>query len=103
MGKITENLSVSFDLRMLGIILVISATAIWGYRDLMDEIELAKQLPTPGTGHYIIDESDPNAIKTWPPTKVEYIMKDQASRTAIEQLEIRVSELEDEIEELRGN
>lgn len=74
MGKITESLTVSFDLRMLGLILLFAATAIWGYRDLMDGIEVAKQLPSPGTGHYIIDESDPNAQKTWPPTKVEYTL-----------------------------
>lgn len=103
MGKITESLTVSFDLRMLGLILLFAATAIWGYRDLMDEIDLAKTLPEPGTGYYIIDESDPNAKKTWPATRIEYQMKDQASRTAIERLNEKIVELEAEIKELREN
>jgi len=102
MGKITESLTVSFDLRMLGLILVLAATAIWGYRDLMDEIELAKTLPEPGTGQYVIDANDANATKTWPPTKIEYMMKDQKSRTDIERLNEEIEELKAEIKELRG-
>ena len=67
----------------------------------MEEIELAKQLPKVGTGTYIIDQADPQALNTYPPTRVEFNMKDQISRMTLDQLIKKVEEMEEDIDDIK--
>jgi hypothetical protein len=54
-----------------------------------------------GTGTYIIDQGDPMALNTYPPTRVEFNMKDQMSRMTLDQLIKTVEEMEDDIQEMK--
>ena len=57
--------------------------------------------PGKGTGIYTIDMGDPAATNTWPPTRMEFNMKDQMARNQIDALVKEVDELKDEIKLLR--
>ena len=83
----------------MGVAAIISATMF--YYQIMGEIELAKQLPAVGTGTYIIDQGDPQALNTYPPTRVEFNMKDQMSRMTLDQLIKTVEEMEDDIQDMK--
>ena len=71
------------------------------YYQIMEEIQLAKELPKVGTGTYIIDQGDPQALNTYPPTRVEFNMKDQMSRMTLDQLVNKVEEMEEDIQEIK--
>ena len=55
----------------------------------------------PGTGTYTIDMGDPAATNTWPPTRMEFNMKDQMARNQIDALVKEMDEMKEEIKELR--
>ena len=69
--------------------------------ELEDKVEKALELPKPGTGTYTIDMGDPAATNTWPPTRMEFNMKDQMARNQIDALVKEVDELKEEIKLLR--
>ena len=59
------------------------------------------ELPKPGTGTYTIDMGDPAASNTWPPTRMEFNMKDQMARNKIDAVIKEVDEMKEEIKLLR--
>jgi len=71
------------------------------FSELENKVEKALELPKPGTGTYTIDMGDPAATNTWPPTRMEFNMKDQMARNQIDALVKEVDELKDEIKLLR--
>ena len=71
------------------------------FADLEIKVEKALELPKPGTGTYVIDMGDPAASNTWPPTRMEFNMKDQMARNQIDQLIKEIEEMNEEIKELR--
>jgi len=89
------------NLRAIGVVVAAIISATMFYYQIMEEIEIAKQLPAVGTGTYIIDQGDPQALNTYPPTRVEFNMKDQMSRMTLDQLIKTVEEMEDDIQEMK--
>jgi len=71
------------------------------FAELEGKVEKALELPKPGTGTYTIDMGDPAATNTWPPTRMEFNMKDQMARNQIDQLIKDLDELKEEIKLLR--
>ena len=71
------------------------------FAELESKVEQALELPKPGTGTYTIDMGDPAASNTWPPTRMEFNMKDQMARNEIDQLIKDLDELKEEIKLLR--
>ena len=71
------------------------------FLELENQVEKALELPKPGTGTYTIDMGDPAASNTWPPTRMEFNMKDQMARNQIDGLVKEIDEMKEEIKELR--
>ena len=71
------------------------------FTDLEVKVQEALEKPVPGTGIYTIDMGDPAATNTWPPTRMEFNMKDQMARNQIDALVKEVDELKEEVKELR--
>ena len=71
------------------------------FSELESQVQQALELPKPGTGIYTIDMGDPAATNTWPPTRMEFNMKDQMARNQIDALVKEVDELKEEIKLLR--
>ncbi len=71
------------------------------FTELEGKVNEALELPKPGTGTYTIDMGDPAATNTWPPTRMEFNMKDQMARNQIDQLVKEIEELNEEIKLLR--
>ena len=69
--------------------------------ELERKVQEALEKPKPGTGIYTIDMGDPAASNSWPPTRMEFNMKDQMARNQIDQLRKEIDELKEEIKELR--
>ena len=71
------------------------------FSDLEVKVQEALEKPLPGTGTYMIDMGDPAATQTWPPTRMEFNMKDQMARNQIDMLIKEIEELKLEVKELR--
>ena len=71
------------------------------FSDLEIKVQEALEKPLPGTGTYTIDMGDPAATNTWPPTRMEFNMKDQMARNQIDMLIKEIEELKLEVKELR--
>ena len=71
------------------------------FSDLEVKVQEALEKPLPGTGTYTIDMGDPAATNTWPPTRMEFNMKDQMARNQIDMLIKEIEEINEEIKELR--
>ena len=69
--------------------------------DLEIRVEEALTKPSPGTGTYTIDMGDPAASNTWPPTRMEFNMKDQMARNKIDILYKEIDDINEEIKLLR--
>ena len=69
--------------------------------ELEDKVEEALEEPKPGTGTYVIDMSDPAASQTWPPTRMEFNMKDEMARQKIDNIIKELDELKEDIKELK--
>jgi|TARA_R110002012_G_scaffold8255_6_gene38115 hypothetical protein len=69
--------------------------------DLEVKVEEALEKPKPGTGTYTIDMGDPAATNTWPPTRMEFNMKDQMARDKIDRVIKDLDELKQELKELK--
>jgi len=110
--ELSEDSKFNISVKTLISIVVAVATIISAYFGLMGtinskftelegKINEALELPKPGTGIYTIDMGDPAATNTWPPTRMEFNMKDQMARNQIDALVKEVDELKDEIKLLR--
>ena len=110
--EISEESKFQISVKTLIGIVVAVATVISAYFGLMasinskfSELEIkiqrALELPKPGTGTYVIDMGDPAASNTWPPTRMEFNMKDQMARNKIDVLTKEIEELEEEVKLLR--
>ena len=71
------------------------------FSELESQVQKALELPKPGTGTYTIDMGDPAATNTWPPTRMEFNMKDQMARNQINAIIKEVDEMKEEIKLLR--
>ena len=69
--------------------------------ELENQVQEALEKPKPGTGTYTIDMGDPAATQTWPPTRMEFNMKDEMARAKIDNVIKEVEELKEEIKELK--
>ena len=110
--ELSEDSKFQISVKTLIAIVVAVATVISAYFGLMasinskfSELEVkvqeALEKPKPGTGTYTIDMGDPAATNTWPPTRMEFNMKDQMARNKIDVLAKEIEELNDEIKLLR--
>ncbi len=110
--ELSEDSKFNISIKTLISIVVAVATVISAYFGLMStinskfgELELkvneALELPKPGTGIYTIDMGDPAATNTWPPTRMEFNMKDQMARNQIDMLIKEIGEINEEIKLLR--
>ena len=71
------------------------------FNDLEVRVQEALEKPLPGTGTYTIDMGDPAATNTWPPTRMEFNMKDQMARNKIDAVIKEMDEIKDDIKLLR--
>ena len=110
--ELSENSKFQISVKTLIAIVMSVATVISAYFGLMatinskfseleNKVEQALELPKPGTGTYTIDMGDPAATNTWPPTRMEFNMKDQMARNQIDQLVKEIEDLNEEIKLLR--
>ena len=110
--ELSEESKFQISVKTLISIVVAVATIISAYFGLMASInskfaelevkvEKALELPKPGTGTYTIDMGDPAASNTWPPTRMEFNMKDQMARNQIDQIIKDLDYIKDEIKLLR--
>ena len=110
--ELSEESKFQISVKTLISIVVVVATVISAYFGLMAsinskfaELELkvqeALEKPKPGTGTYTIDMGDPAASNSWPPTRMEFNMKDQMARNQIDALVKEIDEMKEEIKELR--
>ena len=110
--ELSEESKFQISIKTLIGIVVAVATVISTYFGLMAtinskfgelevKVEKALELPKPGTGIYTIDMGDPAATNTWPPTRMEFNMKDQMARNQIDMLIKEIEEMKVEIKELR--
>ena len=110
--ELSEESKFQISVKTLITIIVAVATVISAYFGLMasinskfseleNQVEKALELPKPGTGTYTIDMGDPAASNTWPPTRMEFNMKDQMARNQIDGLVKEMDEMKEEIKLLR--
>ena len=110
--EISEDSKFQISVKTLIAIVMAVATVISAYFGLMasinskfSELEVkvqeALEKPKPGTGTYTIDMGDPAATNTWPPTRMEFNMKDQMARNQIDMLIKEIEEINEEIKLLR--
>ena len=110
--ELSEESKFQISIKTLVGIVVADATVISAYFGLMStinskftdleiKVQEALEKPKPGTGIYTIDMGDPAATNTWPPTRMEFNMKDQMARNQIDALVKEVDELKEEIKLLR--
>ena len=110
--EFSENSKFNISIKTLLWIIAGVATAIGGYYgmlsninskfvELESKVQEALEKPKPGTGTYTIDMGDPAASQTWPPTRMEFNMKDEMARQKIDQVIKDLEELEEELKELR--
>ena len=110
--ELSEDSKFQISIKTLIAIVVAVATVISAYFGLMatinskfgeleTKVQQALELPKPGTGIYTIDMGDPAATNTWPPTRMEFNMKDQMARNQIDMLIKEIEELKLEVKELR--
>jgi hypothetical protein len=110
--ELSEESKFQISIKTLVGIVVAVATAISAYfglmasinskfADLEIKVQEALEKPLPGTGTYTIDMGDPAATNTWPPTRMEFNMKDQMARNQIDALVKEIEEINEEIKLLR--
>ena len=110
--ELSEESKFQISIKTLITIVVAVATVISAYfglmasinskfADLEIKVQEALEKPLPGTGTYMIDMGDPAATQTWPPTRMEFNMKDQMARNKIDAVIKEMDELKDEIKLLR--
>jgi len=110
--ELSEDSKFNISVKTLISIVIAVVTVVSAYFGLMGtinskfvelegQVQKALELPKPGTGTYVIDMADPAATNTWPPTRMEFNMKDQMARNQIDQLVKEIEDLNEEIKLLR--
>ena len=110
--ELSEDSKFQISVKTLIGIAVAIATVVSAYFGLMasinskfveleDKVEEALEEPKPGTGTYVIDMSDPAASQTWPPTRMEFNMKDEMARQKIDNIIKELDELKEDIKEIK--
>ena len=110
--ELSEDSKFQISIKTLISIVVAVVTVVSAYFGLMStinskfgeletKVQQALELPKPGTGIYTIDMGDPAATNTWPPTRMEFNMKDQMARNQIDQIIKDLDYIKDEIKLLR--
>tara|TARA_B100001094_G_scaffold127073_1_gene123098 strand:+ start:113 stop:457 length:345 start_codon:yes stop_codon:yes gene_type:complete len=110
--ELSEDSKFQVSIKTLISIVVAVATIISAYfglmasinskfADLEVKVQEALEKPKPGTGIYTIDMGDPAATNTWPPTRMEFNMKDQMARNKIDILYKEIDDINEEIKLLR--
>jgi len=110
--ELSENSKFQVSIKTLISIVIAVATIMSAYFGLMSSINSkfadleikvqdALEKPKPGTGIYTIDMGDPAATNTWPPTRMEFNMKDQMARNKIDILYKEIDDINEEIKLLR--
>ena len=110
--ELSENSKFKISIKTLIWIIAGVGAAIAGYYgmlsninskfvELESKVQEALEKPKPGTGTYTIDMGDPAASQTWPPTRMEFNMKDEMARQKIDNIIKELDELNDEIKELK--
>ena len=110
--ELSEESKFQISIKTLISIVIAVVTVVSAYFGLMStinskfielevKVQQALELPKPGTGTYTIDMGDPAATNTWPPTRMEFNMKDQMARNQIDMLIKEIEEMKEEIKELR--
>ena len=105
--RVRENLKIDFETFVILQVVVshslyqLNKSGTRTFSELEDQVQKALELPKPGTGIYTIDLSDPAASQSWPPTRMEFNMKDQMARNQIDMLIKEIEEMKEEIKELR--
>ena len=110
--EFSEDSKFNISIKTLAWIVAGVATLIAGYYgmlsninskfvELESQVEEALEKPRPGTGTYTIDMGDPAASQTWPPTRMEFNMKDEMARQKIDNIMKDIEDLNDEIKELK--
>ena len=110
--ELSEESKFQISIKTLITIVVAVATVISAYFGLMStinskfndleiKVQEALEKPKPGTGIYTIDMGDPAATNTWPPTRMEFNMKDQMARNKIDILYKEIDDINEEIKLLR--
>ena len=110
--EISEDSKFQISIKTLVGIIFGVATVISAYFGLMASInskfvelevkvQEALEKPKPGTGTYTIDMGDPAATNTWPPTRMEFNMKDQMARNKIDRVQEDLDELKEEFKILK--
>tara|TARA_R110000822_G_scaffold172008_2_gene311741 strand:- start:722 stop:1069 length:348 start_codon:yes stop_codon:yes gene_type:complete len=111
--ELSENSKFQVSIKTLISIVVAVATIMSAYFGLMSSINSkfadleikvqdALEKPKPGTGIYTIDMGDPAATNTWPPTRMEFNMKDQMARNKIDILYKEIDDINEEVKMLRN-
>ena len=97
--EISEDSSFKMSFKTLATIAAIIASAVGYHYWIISELEIAKSEPKIGKGIYVIDPADPAAKETYPPTRQEYNMKDELTRSEImnymQRTDDRIKRLED--------
>jgi len=110
--EFSEDSKFKISIKTLAWIIAGVAAVIAGYYGMLSNInskfvelevkvEEALEKPRPGTGTYTIDMGDPAASQTWPPTRMEFNMKDEMARQKIDNIMKDIEDLNDEIKELK--
>ena len=110
--ELSEDSKFQISIKTLVGIVVAVATVISAYFGLMStinskfndlevKVQEALEKPVPGTGTYTIDMGDPAATNTWPPTRMEFNMKDQMARNKIDAVIKEIEDINEEIKMLR--
>ena len=111
-NEISEDSKFNISIKTLAWIIAGVSAIIAGYYGMISNIDSkfmeleikvqeALELPKPGTGTYTIDMGDPAASQTWPPTRMEFNMKDQMARNQIDMIMKEIDEIKEEIKELK--
>lgn len=111
-NEISEDSKFNISIKTLAWIIAGVSAVIAGYYGMISNIDSkfmeleikvqeALELPKPGTGTYTIDMGDPAASQTWPPTRMEFNMKDQMARNQIDMIMKEIDEMKEEIRELK--
>ena len=99
MEELNEDLKFKISIKTLVGIGVGIASLVGGWyafdSSIDTRIEEKINAIKPGKGFYQVDPADPAAKETWPPSRLEYEMKDELARQTLQQHEARIKKLED--------
>lgn len=99
MEELNEDLKFKISIKTLIAIVVGVSSLIAGWyafdASIDSRIDERINKVKPGKGFYQVDPADPAAKETWPPSRLEYDMKDELARKLLQQHEERIKRLED--------